>query len=120
VALLASGLASSSVGTLSGQLVMEGFLRRRIPDVVRRSATLAPALLVLAAGVDPTRALLVSQVVLSFGIPFAIVPLVSLTARRDVMGALVNHRLTTVAGAVCAAGVIGLNGVLIAAVFGVV
>src|SRR5690606_41619489 len=69
--LLASGFASSSVGTLAGQMVMEGFLRRRVPDVVRRLVTLAPALVVLAVGVDPTRALVLSQVVLSFGIPFA-------------------------------------------------
>jgi len=113
LALLASGFAASSVGTLSGQLVMEGFVRRRIPDVVRRLVTLAPALLVIAAGVDPTRALVLSQVVLSFGIPFALVPLVHLTARADLMGAFVNRRATTVAGSVCAGFVIALNGVLL-------
>lgn len=113
LALLASGFAASAVGTLSGQLVMEGFLRRRIPDLVRRLVTLAPALLVLAAGVDPTQALVLSQVVLSFGIPFALVPLVRLTARRDVMGAFVNRRLTTALGSLCAVGVIALNAVLI-------
>jgi manganese transport protein len=112
--LLASGLAASSVGTLSGQLVMEGFLRRRVPDVVRRLVTLAPALLVIALGVDPTRALVLSQVVLSFGIPFALVPLVRLTARRSVMGAYANRPLTTAAGAACAAVVVALNAVLVA------
>ena len=70
---------------------MQGFLRRRVPLVVRRLVTLAPALLVIAAGIDPTRALVVSQVVLSFGIPFALIPLVLLTRRREVMGALVNR-----------------------------
>jgi manganese transport protein len=112
--LLASGFAASSVGTLSGQLVMEGFLRRRVPDVVRRLVTLAPALVVIGLGVDPTRALIASQVVLSFGIPFALVPLVHLTSRPGLMGAFVNRRATTVAGAACAGVVIVLNGVLLA------
>ena len=79
---------------------MQGFLRRRIPLVVRRLVTLAPALMVIAAGVDPTAALVISQVVLSFGIPFALIPLVLLTRRRDVMGALVNRRPTTFVAAV--------------------
>jgi manganese transport protein len=114
VGLLASGLAASSVGTLSGELIMEGFLRRRVPSVVRRLITLAPALVILGVGVDPTRALLLSQVALSFGIPFALVPLVHLTARRDVMRAFVNTRLTTALGAGCVAVVVALNGVLIA------
>jgi manganese transport protein len=113
LALLASGLAASSVGTLSGQLVMEGFLRRRVPDAARRLATLLPALGVIAAGVDPTRALVLSQVVLSFGIPFALVPLVHLTARREVMGAFVNRRVTTVLGVACAALVVVLNATLV-------
>jgi manganese transport protein len=111
--LLASGFAASSVGTLSGQLVMEGFLRRRIPDLVRRLVTLAPALVVIASGVDPTHALVLSQVVLSFGIPFALVPLVDFTSRRRLMGEFVNGRATTVLGAVCAVLVIALNVVLI-------
>ena len=96
LALLASGFAASGVGTLSGQVVMQGFLRRRIPVLVRRLVTLAPALVIIASGVDVTRALVLSQVVLSFGIPFALVPLVLLTRRRDVMGSLVNRRVTTV------------------------
>jgi manganese transport protein len=109
MALLASGLASSSVGTYAGQVVMQGFVRRRIPLPLRRAITMAPALIVLAIGVEPTRALVLSQVVLSFGIPFALVPLVMLTRRRDVMGVLVNRPITTAAATVVAAGVIALN-----------
>lgn len=112
--LLASGFASSSVGTLSGQVIMEGFIRRRIPLVVRRLVTLLPAVVVLAIGVDPTQALVASQVVLSFGIPFALVPLVWFTARRDVMGGLVNRRATTAAGVLAAGVIIVLNVVLLA------
>ncbi|WP_460444684.1 Nramp family divalent metal transporter [Angustibacter aerolatus] len=114
LALLASGFAASSVGTLSGQVVTQGFLHRHVPLVALRLLTLAPALVVLAVGVDPTRALVLSQVVLSFGIPFALVPLLLLSRRRDVMGDLVNRRRTTVVGAVVAAVIIALNVVLIA------
>ncbi|MBN9793860.1 divalent metal cation transporter [Pseudonocardia sp. TMWB2A] len=113
IALLASGFASSGVGTYAGQVIMAGFLRRRIPLLLRRLLTLAPALLVLGMGIDPTQALVLSQVVLSFGIPFALVPLVWLTARREVMGDLVNHRVTTAAAVVVAAVVVGLNAFLI-------
>ncbi|MDQ3664310.1 MAG: Nramp family divalent metal transporter [Actinomycetota bacterium] len=113
LALLASGFAASGVGTLSGQVVMQGFLRRRIPLLVRRLVTLAPAIVVIAAGVDPTQALVLSQVVLSFGIPFALIPLVLLTRRRDVMGGLVNNRLTTATAAVVAVVISALNVTLI-------
>ncbi|SNS76634.1 manganese transport protein [Geodermatophilus saharensis] len=113
LALLASGFASSSVGTHAGQVVMAGFLRRHVPVLARRLITLAPALLVLVLGGDPTTALVWSQVVLSFGIPFALVPLLWLTSRRDLMGGWVNRRVTTVAGAVVAALIIGLNGHLL-------
>lgn len=113
IGLLASGLAASSVGTLSGQLVMEGFLRMRIPLVVRRVVTLAPALIIIAIGVDPTQALVGSQVVLSFGIPFALVPLIWFTSRRDVMGGLVNRPITTAAAWISALLIIALNGVLL-------
>ena len=113
VALLASGFAASGVGTFSGQVVMQGFIRRRIPLLVRRLVTLAPALIVIAAGVDLTRALVLSQVVLSFGIPFALIPLVLLTRRRDVMGTLVNKRVTTLTAAAVAAVISGLNVTLI-------
>jgi manganese transport protein len=104
VALLASGASSSSVGTYAGQVVMQGFVGIQIPLMARRAVTMLPALVILAIGVSPTGALVLSQVVLSFGIPFALVPLVLLTARRDVMGAQVNRRLTSVA----AYGVAGL------------
>ncbi len=113
LALLASGFAASGVGTLSGQVVMQGFLQRRIPLVVRRLVTLAPALVIIAAGVDTTAALVISQVVLSFGIPFALIPLVMLTRRADLMGALVNRRHTTVAAALVATVITGLNVTLI-------
>jgi len=109
LALLASGLSSSAVGTLSGQVVMQGFLRRQIPVALRRLVTMLPAFVVIAIGVDPSRTLVVSQVVLSFGIPFALVPLVVFTSRRDVMGALVNRRITTVAASAIAAVIIALN-----------
>ncbi|WP_307862044.1 Nramp family divalent metal transporter [Nocardioides sp. SYSU D00065] len=111
--LLASGFASSSVGTLSGQVIMEGFVRRRVPLAARRLVTLLPAVVVLAIGVDPTQALVASQVVLSFGIPFALVPLVWFTARRDVMGTLVNRKVTTGAGVLVAAAIVVLNVVLL-------
>jgi manganese transport protein len=117
IALLASGFASSSVGTLAGQVVMQGFIRRRIPLFLRRTITLAPALLVLAIGVDPTNALVASQVVLSFGIPFALVPLLIIAAKHEVMGELVNPPwLTALAGAI-AALIIGLNVFLLQQVF---
>ena len=112
VALLASGFASAGVGTLSGQVVMQGFVRRSIPLLVRRAVTLAPALIVLAVGVDPTRALVLSQVVLSFGLPFALVPLVLLTRRVDVMHELVNRRSTTVAATAMVAVIVALNAFL--------
>ena len=113
LALLASGFASSGVGTYAGQVVMQGFIRRRIPLLLRRLLTLAPALVVLGIGVDPTQALVLSQVVLSFGIPFALVPLVLLTRRRDIMAELVNRRLTTTVAGIAAAVIILLNGFLI-------
>jgi manganese transport protein len=114
LALLASGLASTSVGTYAGQVVMEGFLERRIPLFARRGLTMLPALAVLALGVDPSWALVVSQVVLSFGIPFALVPLLLLTRRRDVMGELVNQRRTTVIAVLVAGVIITLNALLLA------
>jgi manganese transport protein len=113
LALLASGFASSGVGTYAGQIVMQGFIRRSIPLFLRRALTLIPALVVLGMGIDPTEALVLSQVVLSFGIPFALIPLVLLTRRRDLMAELVNRRVTTAAAAVIAALIIALNGFLI-------
>jgi manganese transport protein len=113
LALLASGFASSGVGTYAGQVVMQGFIRRRIPLLLRRALTLGPALVVLTLGIDPTAALVFSQVVLAFGIPFALVPLVLLTRDRRLMGELVNRGVTTAAAAVAAAVIIGLNAVLL-------
>ncbi len=118
LALLASGFASSSVGTYAGQIVMQGFINRRIPLVVRRAVTMTPALVVLALGANPTDSLVISQVVLSFGIPFALIPLVLLTRRRDLMGNLTNGLLTTAAACVIAALIIGLNVFLLARTFG--
>ncbi len=109
VALFASGASSSSVGTYAGQVVMAGFINVRISLYVRRVVTMIPALAVLALGVSPTSALVLSQVVLSFGIPFALIPLVLLTSRRDVMGAHVNGRLTTWLAWAMAALITGLN-----------
>src|SRR3954469_8976301 len=103
LALLASGLSSATVGTLSGQVVMQGFIHRRIPIFLRRLLTMLPALVVAAIGLNPSRTLVLSQVVLSFGIPFALVPLVWFTSRREIMGTLVNRRLTTAVATLVAA-----------------
>ncbi len=119
VALLASGLSSSSVGTYAGQVVMQGFIRRRIPLFARRALTMLPALVVLSVGLPVTATLVVSQVLLSFGIPFALVPLTLLTRRVDIMGALVNRRVTTAVMFAVAATIIGLNVYLLyATIFG--
>ena len=117
LALLASGFAASSVGTYAGQVVMQGFINRTIPLAARRLVTMLPALVVLGLGLDPSRALVISQVVLSFGIPFALVPLVLLTRRRDVMGTFVNRPVTTVVASVVAALIICLNGFLLVQTF---
>ena len=119
LALLASGFASSSVGTYAGQVVMQGFIDRKIPLLLRRLVTMAPALIVLAAGLDPTRSLVISQVVLSFGIPFALIPLVIFTSRKRVMGALVNKRGTTIAASVIATLIVALNIFLLARTAGI-
>jgi manganese transport protein len=113
IALLASGLSSSSVGTMAGQIVMQGFIRRRIPLFLRRTITMAPALIVIALGVDASAALVVSQVLLSFGIPFALIPLVMFSRDRELMGELVNRRITTIAAVVVAGIIVTLNVVLL-------
>jgi manganese transport protein len=118
LALTASGLSSATVGTLSGQVVMQGFIQRQIPLFVRRIVTMIPAFVVIALGLNPSRTLVLSQVVLSFGIPFALIPLVIFTSRRDVMGVLVNRRMTIVAAIVVAALISGLNVFLLAKTFG--
>ena len=111
--LLASGLASTSVGAYAGAMIMDGLLQRRIPLILRRLITLIPAITVLAIGIDPSRALIVSQVVLSFGIPFALVPLVRFTSDRMLMGEDVNNRLTTSLAWLTAAVISVLNVALI-------
>jgi len=113
IGLLASGLASTSVGAYAGAMIMQGLLRKRIPLLLRRLITLSPALVVLALGVDPSKALVVSQVVLSFGIPFALAPLIRLTSDRALMGGDVNNRVTTTLGWLVATVIILLNIVLI-------
>jgi manganese transport protein len=113
LSLLVSGLSSSTVGTSAGQVIMQGFLERHIPVWVRRLTTMAPSLLVIAAGADPTKTLVLSQVVLSFGLPFAVIPLVIFTSRKDIMGELVNRRVTMLAAAAIAAVIVVLNVYLI-------
>jgi manganese transport protein len=109
LSLLASGLSSAAVGTMAGQVMMQGFIHRHIPAWIRRLVTMVPSLVVIAIGLDPTRTLVLSQVLLSFGLPFAVVPLVLFTRRRDVMGVLVNRRITTVLASTVAALIIVLN-----------
>ncbi len=109
ISLLASGLSSSTVGTMAGQVIMQGYLHRKVPVWLRRLVTMVPALVVVWLGLDPTRTLVLSQVVLSFGIPFALIPLVMFTRRRDLMGALVNHRATTLITTLVAALIVALN-----------
>ena len=117
ISLLASGLSSSSVGTMAGQVIMGGFLHRRIPIWVRRLVTVIPPMVIIMLGLDPTRTLVISQVVLSFGLPFAIIPLVMFTSRREIMGTLVNRRITTFAASVAAALIIMLNLFLLYQIF---
>lgn len=109
IALIGSGLSSSAVGTLAGQIVMQGFIRRQIPITVRRLVTMAPAFIAIGIGVDPSRTLVISQVVLSFGIPFALIPLVMFTSRASLMGVLVNHRVTVAIAAAVTALIVALN-----------
>jgi len=113
VGLLASGLASTSVGAYAGAEIMHGLLHVRIPLLLRRLVTLIPALVILGVGFDPTEALVLSQVVLSFGIPFALIPLVWLSAQRGVLGDYTNRWFTTAAGALAAALLVALNVVLL-------
>ena len=113
LSLLAAGLSSTTVGTMAGQVIMQGFLERHIPVWLRRLVTILPAMVVIFVGLDPTRTLVISQVVLSFGLPFAIIPLVLFSGRPQLMGALVNRRLTTAAAAAISALIILLNGYLL-------
>lgn len=109
LSLLVSGLSSSAVGTSAGQVIMQGFLKRHIPIWIRRVVTMTPAMVVIMIGLDPTRTLVISQVVLSFGLPFAIIPLVMFTSRADIMGDLVNRRITTILAGLIAAIIVALN-----------
>jgi len=109
LSLLASGLSSSSVGTMAGQVIMQGFLHLEIPVWIRRIVTMIPSLIVILIGLDPTRTLVISQVLLSFGLPFAVIPLVMFTSRRKVMKVLVNRKLTTVVASLVAALIVCLN-----------
>ncbi|GFE59517.1 Nramp family divalent metal transporter [Geobacter sp. AOG2] len=113
LSLLLAGLSSSTVGTSAGQVIMQGFMQRHIPIWLRRLVTMAPSLAVIGMGLDPTRTLIVSQVVLSFGLPFAIIPLVMFTRRADIMGELVNKRITTVLAGMIAGVILALNAYLL-------
>ena len=117
IGLLASGLASTSVGCYAGSVIMEGLLRRRVNLLLRRVITLIPALIVLAVGTDPTSVLVISQVVLSFGLPFVLVPLLMLTSSRALMGHEVNGAVTKAIGALITVAIVALNTVLIVGVF---
>lgn len=109
ISLIAAGLSSSTVGTMSGQVIMRGFLGWQIPVMLRRAITMVPAFIVIAMGIDATRTLVISQVILSFGIPFALIPLIMFTSRPALMGNLVNRRRTTVAASAVATVIIALN-----------
>jgi manganese transport protein len=113
LSLLASGLSSSTVGTSAGQVIMQGFLQKHIPIWIRRLVTMLPSLVVIALGLDATKTLVFSQVVLSFGLPFALVPLVLFTSSKRIMGVLVNRRLTAAAAGVCTVLIVMLNGYLL-------
>jgi manganese transport protein len=118
ISLLAAGLSSATVGTMAGQVVMQGFLRRKVPVWTRRLVTMVPSIIVIFIGFDPTRTLVLSQVVLSFGLPFALVPLVLFTASRKTMGVLVNRPWTTVLVSLVTALIVGLNIYLLVETFG--
>jgi len=109
IALIAAGLSSSAVGTMSGQVVMQGFVHFKIPLWIRRLVTVLPSLVVLSSGLDPTRTLVISQVVLSFGLPFAVIPLVLFTANRKIMGPLVNRPLTSFLAGIATLLILALN-----------
>jgi manganese transport protein len=109
LSLLASGLSSASVGTMAGQVIMQGFLHKEIPVWVRRLVTMIPSLIVISIGLDPTRTLVISQVLLSFGLPFAIIPLILFTSQKKIMGVLVNRKITTIIAWMIAGVVVLLN-----------
>jgi manganese transport protein len=113
VALIASGLSSSAVGTMAGQTIMQGFVGLRINDNITRLITMFPGMLIIILGINPMQALVLSQVTLSFILPFAIIPMLLITAKRKYMGLLVNKRLTTAVGWMIACVIICANAVLL-------
>ncbi len=117
ISLLASGLSSSTVGTMAGQVIMQGFVRFSIPLWVRRGITMLPSLVIILLGLDPTAVLVLSQVILSFGIPFALIPLLQFTRKREIVGELANSKLTSVVGGIIAAVIIVLNAFLLLQLF---
>jgi manganese transport protein len=117
VSLLASGLSSSTVGTSAGQVIMQGFINRKLSVWVRRGVTMIPSLIVIGIGLDPTRTLVISQVILSFALPFAILPLILFTARKGIMGGLVNRPATTVSASIIASLILALNVYLLIQIF---
>lgn len=118
ISLIASGMSSSHVGTMAGQVVMQGFVGFRIPTWIRRVATMIPALIAITIGLDPTRTLVISQVILSFTLPVPVITLIMFTRNRAIMGSLVNRRLTTTLATVCAVIILFLNIVLLYQTFG--
>jgi len=117
ISLLAAGLSSASVGTMAGQVIMAGFLHIEIPVWVRRLVTMIPSLVVIAVGLDPSRTLVISQVMLSFGLPFAVIPLVMFTSNKKIMGVLVNRKITTVLASGVAVIILSLNVYLLYSTF---
>jgi manganese transport protein len=117
ISLLAAGLSSASVGTMAGQVIMQGFLHWEIPVWIRRLVTMVPSMVVIAIGLDPSRTLVISQVLLSFGLPFAIIPLVRFTSSKKLMGVLVNRRITSIAASIIAGVIVVLNIYLLVSIF---
>jgi len=117
VALLASGLSSSTVGTMAGQVILQGFLNFRISIFLRRMVTMIPAIVVIAAGLDPLKTLVLSQAVLSFCLPFAMIPLLMLTRRKQLMGTHANRRITNYLAITATAVILGMNIWLLIAIF---
>jgi manganese transport protein len=118
ISLIASGISSSHVGTMAGQVVMQGFVNFRIPIWLRRMATLIPALVAIYLGLDPTRTLVISQVVLSFSLPIPVITLIMFTGNRAIMGKLVNRPAVTALAILCATIILFLNAVLLYQTFG--
>ena len=117
ISLLAAGLSSAAVGTMAGQVIMQGFVHRSIPLWLRRGVTMLPSFIVIFLGLNPTRTLVISQVVLSFGLPFVIIPLIQFTRRRDIMGSLTNHKVTTFIAGLVGVLIIALNLYLVYRIF---